>query len=174
MIGLGMLAWVAVVVLGSTVVWGVVSRVGRDAAPAAAPAAPAASSAATAGPRPSARPSTRPSTRPSARPSSGSSAVPSGRPASSAPASSAPPPPATVQRTWSGAAGVVVASCRGTSVSLVRAVPSADGYRVEVTDRGPRRLRVELEGREDQEGSDTRVEAECVGGEPRFSVSAED
>lgn len=176
MIGLGVLAWVVVVVVGSSVVWGVVSRVGRDAAPASAPLASAPSSApsATAG---SSRPSVRPSARTSQRPSSRPSAAPSSRPATSAPATTSPPtPPAptSVQRTWSGAAGVVVAACRGTSVSLVRAVPSADGYRVEVTDRGPRRLRVEFEGREEQEGSDTRVEATCVGGEPRFSVSAED
>lgn len=178
MIGLGVLAWVVVVAVGSSVVWGVVSRVGRDAAPASAPLAAAPSSvppsttSAPSGGSPSARPSARPSRRPSSRPAGS----PSSRPATSAPAAtspSGPPAPSSVQRTWSGAAGVVVASCRGTTISLVRAVPSADGYRVDVTDRGPQRLRVEFEGREEQEGSDTRVEAVCVDGAPRFSARSE-
>ena len=63
--------------------------------------------------------------------------------------------------------------CRGSAVSLVGAYPSADGWVVEVKDRGPERVEAEFEGRGEQEGAETRVRAECVSGVPEFEERAE-
>ncbi|MBS45935.1 MAG: hypothetical protein CMH83_22735 [Nocardioides sp.] len=78
-----------------------------------------------------------------------------------------------MRRTWTGSAGVVTVECRGAAASLVGAQPSADGYYVEVKDRGPGRVEVEFEGRGDEDGAETRVRAECVGGTPTFEVRSD-
>lgn len=149
-----MLAWALVVALGSSVVWGVVSRAGEQAG-----GAESETTAWDVVARPTPRPTPRPTTSPTARPT-----------ATPTPAAA----PAAVRGTWWDDAGTVVAACRGTAIALVRAVPSADGYAVEVEDRGPERLRVDFTGREDESGREARVEAVCEGGRPRFRASSGD
>ena len=112
---------------------------------------------------------------------------PTRRPASTTPAprssTVAPPPAAQPQeRTWAGRAGSVTARCTGGTISLVSATP-ADGWRMEVEDRGPSRVRVELRSldrsREDGDdhsgsgdGDEVEVRAECSGGVPGFRVDS--
>jgi hypothetical protein len=151
----GALLWVLVVAAGSALVWVVISRAGQDvgsdalAAPSATPAASASPTASA-----SARPSRTGSTSPTSPRSSGGGAEP-------------------VRRTWSGAAGVVTVQCRGAAVSLVGAQPSADGYTVDVEERGPQRVEVELrQGGDD--GAETRVRATCSGGVPVIDVELDD
>jgi hypothetical protein len=68
--------------------------------------------------------------------------------------------------TWIGAAGKVTARCKDAVISLVAATP-ADGYRVEIKDRGPVQLSFEFErGEADKE---TRLRATCVDGHPAFT-----
>ena len=142
--------WVVVVVVGASLVWAVISRVGAGVAGGDEPipaAAPSSSDSAT-----TSTPSHSPSDSPSASPSATSSESAS--------------PAAPVRRSWQGAAGVVSAECRGTAVRLVGAVPNS-GYGVEVDDQGPARLRVEFESGDGDRR--TRVEAVCSGGVPVFT-----
>lgn len=81
---------------------------------------------------------------------------------------------AAVSTTWSGSAGVVTTRCNGTRITLVRALPSADGYVVEVKDRGPDEVDVEFEGRGDETVPETRVLARCVNGTPKYDAQNED
>lgn len=158
---LALLVWVAVIAVGSSLVWLVVSRAGAGLAEPAPTAATA--------PAPSGV---------TATPGSGPTRTAGSRPVASEQASSAPPsaPPSSApvavaqQRTWTGPAGVVTVECRGAAIGLVGAYPSADGYVVEVKDRGPDRVEVEFEGRSEQEGAETRVRAECGAGVPVLEV----
>lgn len=84
------------------------------------------------------------------------------------------PSGAAVSTTWSGSAGVVTTRCAGTRITLVRALPSADGYVVEVKDRGPDEVDVEFEGRGDETVPETRVRARCVDGTPQYDARDED
>lgn len=77
-------------------------------------------------------------------------------------------------KTWSGSAGVVTTRCTDSRIELVRAVPSADGYVVEVKDGGPGQVDVEFEGRGDATVPETRVRARCVNGSPLYDARAED
>lgn len=155
------LAWLAVVAVGSTVVWVVISRAGDGIAPTADPGVVATSS----GTGPAAPAS---SGGPSRRPASGS---PTGSTAGSAD-TSGPAAPAAARRTWQGAGGLVIAECRGSAVSLVSY--SADpGFRVEVGNDGPEELEVHFEG-QGEEGRETELKAECADGTPEFDVSSSD
>ena len=182
---LGLVAWLAVVAVGSTAVWVVISRVGEDLgadveapgavaagtvpqrqatrpghpihrSPAATPSGPAAPGAATS--RPTGEPSAAPSHTPATTPSAGAGAP-------------APQPvrPRTRQRTWQGTGGYVTARCRGGDVGLVVAQPDA-GYAVEVGDRGPETLEVSFDGRTEDSGRHVEVRARCAAGEPVFAV----
>lgn len=66
---------------------------------------------------------------------------------------------------WRGAAGRVGATCRGDDISIGVAVPQP-GYTVEVRNRGPLRLELEFEAK--QEGGDVYLVAHCVAGAPQF------
>jgi hypothetical protein len=80
-----------------------------------------------------------------------------------------PPPQVTTQtRTWSGAAGSLVVQCRGRAVSFKGATP-ADGWSLEIEDRGPGRVEVTFRGNGDSE-SEVSVRSECSGGAPVFDV----
>ncbi|WP_370249356.1 hypothetical protein [Nocardioides sp.] len=108
---------------------------------------------------------------------SGSSGSGSSGSGSSGSGTSTPaPPPATPtrSRTWTGAPGVVTTRCTGPVIELSGASASADGYTVEVKDRGPQRVEVEFEGRGEDTVQDTRVRARCVGGTPVYQVEADD
>lgn len=138
------LAWLAVVAVGSTVVWAVISRAGDGIAPTADPGVVATSSSPSGEPSP-----TRSPTR-----SSGPSSPPAG--------------PSAVRRTWQGAGGLVIADCRGSAISLVSSSADA-GFRVEVKGRGPEELELDFEG-QGEEGRETQVKARCESGIPVFEV----
>jgi hypothetical protein len=89
----------------------------------------------------------------------------------SGPGTATPDEGGPVTRTWRGEAGSVAASCVGDTVALERARP-ASGWRVEVDDVGPARVRVELETADER--SRVRVEAVCRAGVPSFDVDTRD
>lgn len=178
-------AWVAVVTVGSTLVWAVISRAGDVVPTAGSPAA--SQSSATSEPtvihrsrRPAASPSKSsappagtPGTAGTTPPSS-SSPLPSSAPAS-APSSPGSGPtggsPATQRRTWQGSGGYVSVECQGPRISLVAAQADA-GFRVEVGNRGPEEVEVTFVGQGDEERQ-SEVHAHCGGGAPVFEVQTE-
>jgi hypothetical protein len=121
------------------------------------------------GPSPSAPTPTGPG--PTSGPGPGPSSSPNNPPASSSP----PPPQSTqdqgVRRTWQGSAGVVTVECRGATISLEGAQPNS-GWSIEIDERGPEEVRVEFDSNDGDRR--TRVQAECVGGTPRFEIDRED
>jgi hypothetical protein len=135
--------WLLVVAGASLVTWTVIDAAGRDVVNASAEQG-------SASPRPTST-SDAPTDAPTEEPTAGA------------------PHPSTRPRvaTWEGAAGSVVVRCRGPVASLAAATP-ADGWAVEVADRGPERVEVELR-RDDPDGR-ARLRAECVRGIPGFTV----
>lgn len=123
------------------------------------PAPPSASSAPNPGPAPG--------------PGAGSGPKQSPSPNNPPPSSSPPPPKSTqdsgVTRSWQGSAGVVTVECRGPNISLKGAQPNS-GWSIDVDSRGPDEVRVDFDNDERR----TRVQAECVGGTPRFDVDQGD
>lgn len=87
--------------------------------------------------------------------------APAPTPGGTATPSDAPSP------TWSGPAGRVTVVCAGGRVSLGSAVPSL-GYRVEVKEPGPERLRLEFEPQSASVGEELKLEVTCEAGVPRF------
>lgn len=177
-------AWLLVVVLGSWLVWTVISSAGQDFTGdrGALLPAPGQVGQAESAVRPGATPSPSPAV-PSVRAAPGS--TPASTPSSTAgPAATERPPspatperpaePATRSRTWTGPAGVVTTRCTGSRIELAGAAASADGYVVEVKDRGPREVDVEFEGRGEETVPETRVRARCVDGLPDYEIEAED
>lgn len=183
---LGTLAWVLVVAVGSTLVWTVISRAGQEVVAPTEPmivagrtlersASPSRSRSASPSESASPSPSQPPST---SVPASTPPAVPPAAPASSPSSSASDPDPDTAapvaqRRTWQGEGGLVVAQCRGATMSLVAAQPDA-GYAVDVGERGPETLEVEFDGRGDNSGKRTRVEARCMAGVPQFNASSDE
>lgn len=143
---LSVIVWCLVVAAGSSLVWVIISGAGQDfvGQDRALPDSPTSDSV----PSSTGTTSTSPSTAASAE--------------------------TATSTTWSGSAGVVTTRCNGTRISLVRALPSADGYVVEVKDRGPEEVDVEFEGRGDETVPETRVRARCVDGTPRYDARDED
>jgi hypothetical protein len=195
-VGVG--AWCAVVALVSTFVWVVIARAGQGVVPESQPRAAmtrslpvphehrdagrrpgrrthhpitshqspavAAASPTNAPPSPVA-PRTAGAATP-AGPSATAHSSPPTRPSSSTVAS--PPPPTPQRRSWTGAAGHVVAECQATKSHLVSAYPGT-GWRYQILSRGPGTVRVTFQ----RIGEDpvVKVTARCVSGVPRFSVS---
>jgi hypothetical protein len=164
-------AWLVVVAIGSTLVWAVISRVGDGLVTTAdSSVAPPSTSS----PAPSRTPTRTPSPTPSRTPSTSPTTSPPSSPGSSPPAS--PPPssaaPESRSATWQGLGGMVVAECTGDAIRKL-SVLADPGFRVEVGNPGPEQLEVEFEGREDEEGSESKVRAVCVAGEPQFSAETE-
>ena len=181
---MAVIAWLGVVIAGSTMTWATINTAGQevlspgsvptpraDTAPASvlAPATvpPTPDDSEPSDPRrrrpsPSATPEDDPSRSPAP------SRTPKAPSAPSAPSASPGPPDAGPRAfTWRGAAGSVTVLCDGSSISLQAASP-ANGYSVEVRERGPEDVDVRLES-EDEE---TDVEAECGGGRAAFDVSS--
>lgn len=71
-----------------------------------------------------------------------------------------------VAGSWRGTVGRVTASCSGDDVSVDTVVPQP-GYTVEFYSRGPVKLELEFEGREEEEGG-VRLVVRCVSGAPQF------
>ncbi len=169
---LGVVAWLAVVAVGSTAVWLVISRAGEDVG--AATQVPMRAAVTDAGrPTPRAQP-----TGPRPHRLHTSPASPSGQPTATSPSATASPrrsspaAPAAQRRTWQGVGGYVTAQCRGSDISLVAAQPDA-GFAIQVSDRGPETLEASFAGREDESGRHSEVKAVCVGGVPRFESHSE-
>lgn len=147
--------WAGVVLLGSTVVWVVISRVGGELSrqPTAASASP------------------DPVMTPEAsRAPKGDTQGPGGgaSPESSSP-SDVDPSDATVSDTWSGLSGTVQVSCRGTRVTDWSASPDVGWYLETEREDGGIRAEFEQEG----EGREVRVEVLCTPDGPTFLTSNE-
>jgi hypothetical protein len=192
------LAWLVVVVVVAAVTWQVIDAAGRQVlgSGSSTPLTAAGSTADAQNALPSGSPSRRPrpadddssvaprtpsaaagtgvpEDQPGVEPNDGPGAEPSATPSQSPrqqPTQQAPPQAQV--RSWQGAAGTVSASCTGATISLQSVTPN-DGWGFEVDDRGPQRVRVEFTSRGEEE-HETRVEAECLGGEPRFQVENKD
>ncbi|GAA3802642.1 hypothetical protein [Nocardioides panacisoli] len=169
------IAWVVVVAVGSTVVWAVISRAGDQVVSADREVR-------TTDDRSPRHSSTRSSRQPSPSggPSSSTSSTTSSSTAPASPSPSTPgsddshpaaPPPAQ-RRTWQGQAGLLVAECRGTAISLVSTQPNV-GFHAELKKPGPEELEVEFDGREDETGTTVTVTAHCAGGTPAFATRQE-
>ncbi|RYP85329.1 hypothetical protein EKO23_12655 [Nocardioides guangzhouensis] len=189
---LGVMAWLLVVLVGSSLVWVVISRAGQGVAPSPGSGDPGQVAAGAAASSPGAAVTPAPSTtsRPTLRPEPSDSARPSGPPSpragttdgpddsspSAAPPASAPSASTSgaraVRRTWSGVGGTVVAECRGETIRMMGAQPDG-GFAVEVLDRGPHQVKVEFRGRGD-EHRESQVESECEAGTPHFSAENKD
>ena len=143
---IGAIAWLAVVLVCSTLVWTVISRAGEgvtaDETPTRGPS--------TSTPRDTSTRANPPPTSPATTPGSSD---------------------AVVERTWSGTGGVVVVVCRGAAAELGPASPDT-GFAIEVDDTGPDRVQVEFEGQGDNDAK-TRVRAWCVDGEPTFEIDSD-
>jgi hypothetical protein len=148
-------AWLAVVAVGSALVWAVISRAGEELTT-------------TSGPRVSAvgdpTPGATHSPERTHSPTDGSSASPESQPGTL----DAVPQ----RRTWQGTGGYVVVVCTGPTISLAAAQPDA-GFRVEVDERGPVEVRVEFEEQVEEERK-SEVRGTCVDGLPVLQVDSDD
>jgi hypothetical protein len=72
-----------------------------------------------------------------------------------------------VQGSWSGQAGRVTATCRAQKIRLDAAVP-ADGFTVEIENRGPETLEIEFQ--QNQGDGELSVKGTCRSDGPRFTV----
>lgn len=177
--------WLGVVLVGSGITWLVIGQVGRDVSGAGPSVEVLASGASSTTPLPSATPrasprskAPRPKTpvassalsstpsRVTPSPTASSGATPQ---TTNAPRTQRPVPAGRVPRTWVGTGGRVTASCTGSRVALESASP-ADGWRVEVGNRGPETVEVTFKRAE----SEVQVRARCNGGEPTFPAEGDD
>lgn len=162
----GVVVWLGVVVVGAGASWYAIDRAGGEVA-----GGPSDQLLPSAVGTPSPEPTRRPTGQASRTPSPGSSQQPTQQPtqdATDAPApGDTPAPPATVRRTWTGNAGSVTATCRGSRPGFVSAQP-ADGWVVERSDDGA--VDVKFERGEEEE---VRVRARCVAGAPVFTTESE-
>lgn len=149
-------AWLLVVALGSTLVWAVISRAGDGLMSAESPSS---------SPQPTGGATKLPTTRPTIT-DDPTSTSPSASPTVS---TSPPPASAPARRTWQGLGGTVSVTCRGNAVSLHSAQPDP-GFTIEIHDRGPERVEVRFEGRDEESESESQVRARCAGGVPVFEV----
>lgn len=153
--------WLATVITASTATWAVISATGTKVGqtiPLSAPSR-AATPNGTAQPSASETPSHAPSTSPT-----------TSAPHTTKPTHSRPPateePAETITRSWSGEAGTVTASCTGSAISLVSAVPAV-GYRVHVERDGSRELSIEFESTAGED-HEAHLKASCSEGAPSF------
>ena len=171
--------WLAVVAVVSVATWTVIDAAGRDvtARPGGDPAAAAGASGTRSTPSRSRTPGPSPT-------------------GASTPTRTTPVPPSTnaspepQERTWAGSAGSVSARCTGGDIDLLSASP-ANGWRMEVDERGPSRVRVEFRGTstrsgpgsddggragggdgDDGGGDKVEVRAQCGGDVPRFRLDS--
>lgn len=154
--------WLATVITASTATWAVISATGTKVGqgiPLNAPPSWATTPTDAVTPSSSVTPSHAPSTT-----------QPTSAPHTTKPTHSRPPatkePAETITRSWSGEAGTVTASCTGSAISLVSAVPAV-GYRAHVETEGTRTLEIEFEST-GREGHETHLKASCSEGVPTF------
>lgn len=145
----------------STLVWVVISRAGSGIEPLTQPQADVTGSLPVpVDERPPARTSPGVTLSPRPAPTTGSTATP--------PPSSPSTTPVVVvpqRRSWSGAAGHLVAECDGATVRLVTVFPNA-GWRYAIGSEGPATADVRFS----RSGEDRSVivSAQCVSGAPQF------
>lgn len=179
--------WVAVVMVGSTMVWAVISRAGREVAAVSDPNPLPGTTLHRSSGAPSVQPGDTLTRRPhsghhgrgddhsddptapvTSTPSSGGSSTP-GQPKPSREPSSSPVGPKPVQETWNGRPGTVTLECTGPTRTDLVVVP-ADGYRWEVDDPSSSSVTVKFQ----RVGGDSEfeVKAYCIAGEPHFRVES--
>jgi hypothetical protein len=159
----GVAVWLLVVAVGSAVVWAVISRAGEGVVSSEAPVTPA-----TEQPEQPEQPERPGETDdPTQSASTDPTAGPTGP--SSAPPADGPPDPEPVRRTWVGVGGQVTVECQGSAASLASLIADS-GFGFEIDDRGPDRVRVEFEGRGDNDDQRSRIESWCADGIPTFET----
>ena len=180
---MALIAWLGVVVAGSTMTWATINTAGqevlsRGAVPTARETDGGTPSRRDEGtPRPD--PRRKPTPNPPARrtPSPAPSPSPEGPTSSPDPSRRQAPTPQPTRSTptnesprtaaWRGGAGSVTVLCTGSSISLQAASPN-NGYSVEVRERGPEEVEVRLVA----DDAETRVEASCSSGRAQFDVDS--
>ncbi len=185
-------AWLAVVLVGATVVWAVISRTGQElvsgdalaqAGTTPSASAPPLQTTSPSGPieRRSAKPSAKPSR--SSSPSSPETSAPSSSPTSAPsspsgsgsrpprnggqPTSSPPPAPARHSGTWRERPGTVKVTCQGSTLRLDSLLPNA-GWESELPEAHDGGLEVHFH-RASGEG-EVELKVWCSGGRPRFDA----
>jgi hypothetical protein len=151
--------WLATVVIASSATWAVISATGTrvgQSIPLSAPPSVASN--------PTPAPSTASAT-PNATPTKAATTPTTAKPSHSRPTSD-PSQEQTVTGSWSGEAGTVTASCTGSVVSLVSAVPAV-GYRAQVDGGGSRPLEVEFESSAGED-HEAHLKVSCADGKPVF------
>lgn len=187
-------AWLAVVLVGASVVWAVISRTGQELVSGDALARAGSASSFSAPPPqttspsgPIKRRSTKPSDKPSGQGSASSSspddtatATPSTSPSPPSPTSgpgdtpsASQPPPTTPKRsaTWRGKPGTVRVTCRGSAMSLDSLLTNA-GWESERPEAHGGSLEVHFH-RTSGDG-EVELKAYCIGGTPRFEADEDD
>ena len=164
--------WAVVVAAATASVWSAISRAGAHVTNLAAPRMPS-SYTVTSTPQPTPAPTPRATARPTPRPTPPPSAQPTARPTprpTPSKSTTARPAPVAVKGSWSGQAGRVTATCRAQKIRLDAAVP-ADGFTVEIGNRGPETLEVEFH----QSGGEHEIQVKgvCRADGPRFTVEEE-
>ena len=160
--------WGIIVAVSATGVWVAISRAGNHVTSQTAPTLPGTHTITPAAqPTPRATPSATPRPIPQATPLP--TPRPSSRPTPSDPRTDNPGPVAT-RASWSGSAGRVTATCRGQQIRLDAAVP-ANGFSVEIGNRGPETL--EIEFHQTRGENESKVRGVCRAGGPVFTVEQE-
>jgi hypothetical protein len=183
-------AWVAVVLVGSSMVWAVISRAGEQVVVVDAGASTGSASpsphvtlpGAHLTPRHPHHParshgpgdgeSSASGTSSSSPSSSGGPGTPStgGKP-SQHPSGTSPPAPVTRSATWSGAPGRFTVTCKGTALTRYSLIANPQ-FSAEVDERGASSMKVKFESQGENE-TETEVRAWCAGGPPRFSAESD-
>jgi hypothetical protein len=178
------LTWVLVVLVGSTLVWAVISHAGREVVSGEAPvlsrsattspksSQPTVRDGETIKPRKTQRPTKEPSSAGTGSGTPSSSSAPSSKPPSSShsagpsggPSGGGPSGPQATRRTWNGAAGSVVVECTGASMTANSATPNS-GWGVEAQKEGGT---FQVHFHQTSGGKEVELSATCVGGTPRF------
>lgn len=183
--------WVAVVMVGSTMVWAVISRAGREVAAVSDPNTVPGTTLHRASDAPSVHPGDTITHRPhhghhdggddeqpggddpsspvTSDPSSSTGTSTPGQPKPSREPSSSPAGPTPVQATWNGRPGTVTLECTGPTRTDLVVVP-ADGWRWEVDDPTSSSVTVKFQ----RVGGDSEFEVKsyCVAGQPHFRVES--
>ena len=74
-----------------------------------------------------------------------------------------------VAGSWRGPVGRVTATCTGDDIAVGTVVPSA-GWTAEFKDRGPAKLDLEFEAKQEREGKELRLIVRCVAVAPQFQI----
>jgi hypothetical protein len=153
---LAAVAWLVVVTAGATLIWAVISRAGEGVGSEAESVLKVES--------PAGQPTAGDRSPSASAPTATSGTTPTRSPATGATGQE-------TQRSWLGTAGSVRVACTGDTIRLVTSSPNP-GFRVELDETGPDKVRVEFENTDDERN--TRVEATCDSGVPTFEAETED